>query len=85
MASLGSSPYMEHLEQLVPSLVGKKTPRLLDIRGAKLLFEGMDVMENNIVVIHTMETDMVKLVVEIECFGMSFDEFDKATGSSNGL
>ncbi|GJR62822.1 uncharacterized mitochondrial protein-like protein [Tanacetum coccineum] len=36
-------------------------------------------------VIHTMETDMVKLVVEIECFGMSFDEFDKETGSSDGL
>ncbi|GKB39550.1 leucine-rich repeat transmembrane protein kinase protein [Tanacetum coccineum] len=28
---------------------------------------------------------MVKLVVEIECFGKSFDEFDKETGSSDGL
>ncbi|GJX19520.1 hypothetical protein Tco_0222197 [Tanacetum coccineum] len=36
-------------------------------------------------VIHTVETDMVKLVVEIECFSMSFDEFDKETGSSDGL
>ncbi|GKD39573.1 hypothetical protein Tco_1259780 [Tanacetum coccineum] len=36
-------------------------------------------------VIHTLETDMVKLVVEIECFGMSFDKFDKETGSSDGL
>ncbi|GJZ07039.1 hypothetical protein Tco_0540832 [Tanacetum coccineum] len=36
-------------------------------------------------VIHTVETDMVKFVVEIECFGMSFDEFDKETGSSDGL
>ncbi|GJQ89283.1 hypothetical protein Tco_0000422 [Tanacetum coccineum] len=34
---------------------------------------------------HTVETDMVKLVVEIKCFGMSFDEFDKETGSSDGL
>ncbi|GKF92302.1 hypothetical protein Tco_0279021 [Tanacetum coccineum] len=34
-------------------------------------------------VIHTMETDMVKLLVEIECFGMSFDEFDKETRSSD--
>ncbi|GJV91470.1 hypothetical protein Tco_1539283 [Tanacetum coccineum] len=34
---------------------------------------------------HTVETDMVKLVVEIECFGMSFDEFDKETMSSDGL
>ncbi|GJS06095.1 hypothetical protein Tco_0362891 [Tanacetum coccineum] len=36
-------------------------------------------------VIHTVETDMVKLVVDIECFGMSFDEFDKETRSSDGL
>ncbi|GJT33346.1 putative reverse transcriptase domain-containing protein [Tanacetum coccineum] len=36
-------------------------------------------------VIHTVETDMVKLVVEIKCFGMSFDEFDKETGSVDGL
>nr|GEV13078.1 hypothetical protein [Tanacetum cinerariifolium] len=30
-------------------------------------------------------TNMMKLVVEIECFGMSVDEFDKETGSSDGL
>ncbi|GJW06029.1 hypothetical protein Tco_1568452 [Tanacetum coccineum] len=36
-------------------------------------------------VIHIMETDKVKLVVEIESFGMSSDEFDKETGSSDGL
>ncbi|GJY87058.1 hypothetical protein Tco_0501686 [Tanacetum coccineum] len=36
-------------------------------------------------VIHIVETDIVKLVVEIESFGMSSDEFDKETGSSNGL
>ncbi|GJT91989.1 hypothetical protein Tco_1080834, partial [Tanacetum coccineum] len=30
-------------------------------------------------------TDIVKLVVEIESFGMSFDEFDKESGSSDGL
>ncbi|GJZ54689.1 retrovirus-related pol polyprotein from transposon TNT 1-94, partial [Tanacetum coccineum] len=30
-------------------------------------------------VIHTLETDIVKLVVEIESFGMSSDEFDKET------
>ncbi|GKE27312.1 hypothetical protein Tco_1442696 [Tanacetum coccineum] len=34
---------------------------------------------------HTVETNMVKLVIEIECFGMSFDEFDKETESSDGL
>nr|GEW36129.1 protein FAR1-related sequence 5 [Tanacetum cinerariifolium] len=32
-----------------------------------------------------IETDMMKLVVEIECFGMSVDEFDKETRSSDGL
>ncbi|GJW10678.1 hypothetical protein Tco_1576505, partial [Tanacetum coccineum] len=36
-------------------------------------------------VIHIVETDMVKLVVEIECFGTSFDEFDEETESSDGL
>nr|GEZ86635.1 hypothetical protein [Tanacetum cinerariifolium]GEZ86637.1 hypothetical protein [Tanacetum cinerariifolium] len=35
--------------------------------------------------IHAAKTDMMKLVVEIECFNMSFDEFDKETGSSDGL
>ncbi|GKD79278.1 hypothetical protein Tco_1341899, partial [Tanacetum coccineum] len=34
---------------------------------------------------HTVETDMMKLVVEIECFGLNFDEFDKETGSSDEL
>ncbi|GKB77600.1 hypothetical protein Tco_0944495, partial [Tanacetum coccineum] len=36
-------------------------------------------------VIHTVETDIVKLGVEIESFGMSSDEFDKETGSSDRL
>ncbi|GKF78430.1 hypothetical protein Tco_0233998, partial [Tanacetum coccineum] len=36
-------------------------------------------------VIHNVETDIVKLVVEIESFGMSYDEFDKETGSSDRL
>nr|GEX08632.1 hypothetical protein [Tanacetum cinerariifolium] len=36
-------------------------------------------------VIHTTKTDMVKLVVEIKSFGMSADELDKETGSSDGL
>ncbi|GKA30118.1 hypothetical protein Tco_0716363, partial [Tanacetum coccineum] len=33
----------------------------------------------------TVETDIVKLVVEIGSFNMSSDEFDKETGSSDGL
>ncbi|GKB36008.1 hypothetical protein Tco_0880950 [Tanacetum coccineum] len=36
-------------------------------------------------VIHTVEIDIVKLVVEIKSFGMSYDEFDKETRSSDGL
>nr|GFB10286.1 hypothetical protein [Tanacetum cinerariifolium] len=36
-------------------------------------------------VIHTAKTNMVKLVVEIEHFGMIADELDKETGSSDGL
>ncbi|GKG26681.1 hypothetical protein Tco_0402384, partial [Tanacetum coccineum] len=36
-------------------------------------------------VIHTIEIDIVKLVVEIESFSMSYDEFDKETGSFDGL
>nr|GEW50204.1 hypothetical protein [Tanacetum cinerariifolium] len=36
-------------------------------------------------VIHNVETDIVKLVVKIESFGMSSDEFDNETGLSDGL
>ncbi|GKC49712.1 hypothetical protein Tco_1072457, partial [Tanacetum coccineum] len=36
-------------------------------------------------VTNTAGTDMVKLMIEIECFGMSFDEFDKETGPSDGM
>ncbi|GJZ46753.1 hypothetical protein Tco_0600585 [Tanacetum coccineum] len=34
---------------------------------------------------YNVEIDIVKLVVEIESFGMSSDELDKETGSSDGL
>ncbi|GKA18982.1 hypothetical protein Tco_0698897 [Tanacetum coccineum] len=36
-------------------------------------------------VIHNVKTDIVKLVVEIESFGMKSDEFDNETRSSDGL
>nr|GFD28043.1 hypothetical protein [Tanacetum cinerariifolium] len=36
-------------------------------------------------VIHISKTNMVKLVIEIKSFGMSADEFDKETGSSDGF
>nr|GFA55973.1 hypothetical protein [Tanacetum cinerariifolium] len=34
---------------------------------------------------HIVKTDIVKLVVKIKSFGMSCDDFDKETGSSDGL
>ncbi|GJR70006.1 hypothetical protein Tco_0016071 [Tanacetum coccineum] len=34
---------------------------------------------------HTVVTEMMKLVVKIECFGISFDDFDKETRLSVGL
>nr|GFB73357.1 hypothetical protein [Tanacetum cinerariifolium] len=36
-------------------------------------------------VIHTVENGIVKLMVEIEIFGLSSDKFDEETGSSDGL
>nr|GFC58498.1 hypothetical protein [Tanacetum cinerariifolium] len=49
-----------------------------------LMIDYMSIVEID-KVIHTAKTDMVKLMVEIECFDMSVDEFDKETGSSDGL
>nr|GEZ19463.1 hypothetical protein [Tanacetum cinerariifolium] len=43
----------------------------------------MQVQSN--MVIHTVKTEMMKLVVEIECVYMNVDEFDKETGSSDDL
>ncbi|GKE96559.1 hypothetical protein Tco_1581414, partial [Tanacetum coccineum] len=54
--------------------------RLKDV----LMIDELSIVETN-KVNYTVETDMVKLVIEIECFGMSFDEFDKETGSSDGM
>ncbi|GKC42775.1 putative reverse transcriptase domain-containing protein, partial [Tanacetum coccineum] len=49
----------------------------------KLLKEVLMIDELSIVetdkVNHTMEMDMLKLVVEVECFGKCVDEFDKVT------
>ncbi|GJX01411.1 hypothetical protein Tco_0185324 [Tanacetum coccineum] len=49
-----------------------------------LMIDELSIVETN-KVNHTMETDMVKLVIEIECFGMIIDEFDKEIGSSDGM
>ncbi|GJV56116.1 hypothetical protein Tco_1457121 [Tanacetum coccineum] len=77
-ASMGnSSTFSEQLESIRPVLVGK------------FRFVGLNIMEHIPIEIMkeptTVETDMVKLMVEIECFGKEFDEFDKETGSSDGL
>ncbi|GJX72768.1 hypothetical protein Tco_0309939 [Tanacetum coccineum] len=49
-----------------------------------LMIDELSIVETD-KVNHIMKTDMVKLMIEIECFGMSFDEFDKETGSSDGM
>nr|GEY82949.1 hypothetical protein [Tanacetum cinerariifolium] len=46
--------------------------------------EYVSIVETDMV-IHTVKTKMMKLVVEIQCVGMNADEFDKETGSSDGL
>ncbi|GJT24814.1 retrovirus-related pol polyprotein from transposon TNT 1-94 [Tanacetum coccineum] len=48
------------------------------------MIDGLSIVKTD-KVIHTVETDIVKLMIEIKSFGMSSDEFDKETGSSNGL
>nr|GEV30242.1 hypothetical protein [Tanacetum cinerariifolium] len=49
-----------------------------------LMIDWLGIVKTN-KVNHIVETDIVKLVVKIESFGMSSDEFDKETGSSDGL
>ncbi|GKC07419.1 hypothetical protein Tco_0999029, partial [Tanacetum coccineum] len=49
-----------------------------------LMIDWLSIVESD-KVIHTMETDIVKLVVKIESFGISSHEFDKETGSFDGL
>nr|GEV99891.1 hypothetical protein [Tanacetum cinerariifolium] len=52
--------------------------------GQVLMINWLGIVETD-KVNHIVETDIVKLVVEIESFGMSFDDFDKETRSSDGL
>nr|GEX95551.1 hypothetical protein [Tanacetum cinerariifolium] len=49
-----------------------------------LMMDWLSIVETD-KVIHTVETDIVKLVVEIESFGMIFDDFDKETVSFDEL
>nr|GEW94977.1 hypothetical protein [Tanacetum cinerariifolium] len=48
------------------------------------MIEYVSIVETDMV-IHTAKTDMMKLVVEIKCVGMSANAFDKETGSSDRL
>ncbi|GJU87025.1 hypothetical protein Tco_1294571 [Tanacetum coccineum] len=68
-----------------PSVTPRKHQNKSMLRSSVvLMIDELSIVETD-KVIHTVETDMVKLVVEIEYFGKSFDEFDKETRSSNGL
>nr|GEW01169.1 hypothetical protein [Tanacetum cinerariifolium] len=49
-----------------------------------LMMDSLSIVEAD-KVIHAVETDIVKLVVEIKSFGMSSDDFDNETRLSDGL
>nr|GEW29871.1 hypothetical protein [Tanacetum cinerariifolium] len=49
-----------------------------------LMIDWMSIVETE-KMIHIVETDIVKLVVDIKSFGMCSDKFDEETGSSDGL
>nr|GEV16315.1 hypothetical protein [Tanacetum cinerariifolium] len=75
MASMGSSHCLN---------IGIVRPESSWGNPEVLMMDWFSIVETN-KVIHTVEIYIVKLVIEIESFGMSFDEFDKKTGSSDGL
>ncbi|GJW66871.1 hypothetical protein Tco_0121295 [Tanacetum coccineum] len=70
MASMGSSPFWN--------------TGTIRSNSEMLMIDELSIVETDNV-IHIVETDMVKHVAEIEYLGMSFDEFDKETGSSDRL
>nr|GEY74922.1 ribonuclease H-like domain-containing protein [Tanacetum cinerariifolium] len=59
-----------------------KRQHTLSRSSAKAEYKGVAKTD---MVIHTIETNIVRHVDEIESFGKSSDEFDKETRSSNGL
>ncbi|GJR41205.1 hypothetical protein Tco_1216889 [Tanacetum coccineum] len=75
MASMGSSPCLN---------TGIVRPKSSWGNSEVLMIDCLSIVKTE-KVIHTVETDIVKLVVKIESFGMSSDEFDKDIGSSDGL
>ncbi|GKA07924.1 hypothetical protein Tco_0687255 [Tanacetum coccineum] len=75
MASMGSSPCLNTRTVRLESSWGN-----LEV----LMIDWLSIVETD-KMIHTMETDIVKLMVEIENFGMSFYEFNKETVSVDEL
>ncbi|GJT67345.1 hypothetical protein Tco_1018825 [Tanacetum coccineum] len=75
MASMGSSPCLN-----TRTVRPKSSEGNLEV----LMIDFLSIVEID-KVIHIMEIDIVKLVVEIESFGISANEFDKEIGSSDGL
>ncbi|GJX82407.1 hypothetical protein Tco_0331888 [Tanacetum coccineum] len=75
MASMGSSPCLN---------TGTVRPESSWGNSEVFMVEWLSIVETD-KVIHTVEIDIVKLVVEIESFGMSSDEFDTETVSVDGL
>ncbi|GJU56170.1 hypothetical protein Tco_1229884 [Tanacetum coccineum] len=71
MASMESSPFWN-----------TGTIRPESMKERVLMIDCLSIVETD-KVNHAVETDIVKLVVEIENFSMSVDELDKDTGSSD--
>ncbi|GJW01075.1 hypothetical protein Tco_1556326 [Tanacetum coccineum] len=79
MASMGSSPFWNTGIIKLDSCWEN-----LDLIERGVMIDELSIVETN-KVNHTVDTDMMKLMVEIECFGVNFNEFDKETGSSDEL
>nr|GEW44980.1 hypothetical protein [Tanacetum cinerariifolium] len=75
MASMGSSSYLNTRTVRPESSWGNLEVLMIDWLG---------IIETD-KMIHTVETDILKLVVEIKSFGMGFDEFDKEIVSVDEL
>nr|GFA30565.1 hypothetical protein [Tanacetum cinerariifolium] len=90
MASMGLSPCLNTEIVRPESSWGNSACCGCRLTAEDIPIVGWIVVENKRIietdkVNHIVETNIVKLVVEIESFGMSCDDFDKETGSSNGL
>nr|GEW83943.1 hypothetical protein [Tanacetum cinerariifolium] len=75
MASMGSSPFLNTRTVRLESSWGNSEVSIID---------WLSIVETD-KMIHIMEIDIVKLVVENKCFGMVFDEFGKETVSVDKL